>query len=516
MYARGSWSGRRPVFRIVIAVLALAAVVVSPIGADAKRRRDKDVPIRATAHVAPTVIAGNPACPAGFEELKVEPPVDGTFTDGALSVTLDFTPDGSSPTSLDWTSTIGVDIVLVKGGPNANAYFYNPEATSDTGLTAPINPENSKPFAISHVTFCYDLPTTEGPPRDETCSDNIDNDEDGLVDQADPDCQEPEGPPGDETCSDGVDNDGDGLIDGDDPDCVQPPQCSDGVDNDDPEDTLVDAADPGCHTDGDPGNPGSYDPEDNDETDGAPPECSDGVDNDDAEDTLADAADPGCHTDGDPNNSASYDPNDTSEINAPEGPPGDPSCSDGIDNDGDGLIDQLDPGCQSPEGPPGDASCSDGIDNDGDGLTDGADPDCQFPGGTIPPGPGGPGGPPAPPGGGTPPGGTPGEADPCANPTIVGTPLNDKIRGTKGVDVIDGLGGNDKIRGKRANDIICGGDGNDFIRGGRGADLIFGEAGDDKLKGGRGREVLDGGSGTDRCRAGKGKGTETRSCENTR
>ena len=45
----------------------------------------------------------------------------------------------------------------------------------------------------------------------------IDNDGDGLVDGADPDCQvgpTPEGPPGDASCTDGLDNDGDGLVDG--------------------------------------------------------------------------------------------------------------------------------------------------------------------------------------------------------------------------------------------------------------------------------------------------------------
>ena len=41
------------------------------------------------------------------------------------------------------------------------------------------------------------------------------------------------------------------------------PQCQDGIDND--LDGLVDTNDPGCHTDGDAGNPGSYDPSDNSE-----------------------------------------------------------------------------------------------------------------------------------------------------------------------------------------------------------------------------------------------------------
>lgn len=53
----------------------------------------------------------------------------------------------------------------------------------------------------------------------------------------------------------------------------------------------------------------------------------------------------------------------------------DPQCSDGIDNDGDGLIDHPDdPGCDSTsdndETDPVATQCSDGIDNDGDGLTD--------------------------------------------------------------------------------------------------------------------------------------------------
>jgi len=35
-----------------------------------------------------------------------------------------------------------------------------------------------------------------------------------------------------------------------------------------------------------------------------------------------------------------------------EGPPGDPTCSDGVDNDGDGLVDLNDPDCVPPNAPP--------------------------------------------------------------------------------------------------------------------------------------------------------------------
>ena len=55
-------------------------------------------------------------------------------------------------------------------------------------------------------------------------------------------------------------------------------------------------------------------------------------------------------------------------------------CEDEIDNDGDGLIDLADPGCDNDndnkETDPKLKQCSDGIDNDGDGLIDLADPGC--------------------------------------------------------------------------------------------------------------------------------------------
>ncbi len=89
---------------------------------------------------------------------------------------------------------------------------------------------------------------------------------------------------------------------------TQRPQCSDGVDNADAEDVLVDSQDPGCHSDGNPNNPGSYNPNDNDETNQVQkPQCSDGIDNDG--DGKVDFNDPGCYTNG------QYNPNDNDETN---------------------------------------------------------------------------------------------------------------------------------------------------------------------------------------------------------
>jgi hypothetical protein len=56
------------------------------------------------------------------------------------------------------------------------------------------------------------------------------------------------------------------------------------------------------------------------------------------------------------------------------GPAPPPDCSDGLDNDGDGLVDFAsaggDPGCYRPATVIEDPQCQDGIDNDSDGFTD--------------------------------------------------------------------------------------------------------------------------------------------------
>jgi hypothetical protein len=87
------------------------------------------------------------------------------------------------------------------------------------------------------------------------------------------------------------------------------------------------------------------------------PQCGDGIDNDG--DGLIDLGqDPGCTS-----------PSDNSELDNL------PQCSDGIDNDADGMVDfPNDPGCDSPtdnlESNRAFAQCADGLDNDNDGFTD--------------------------------------------------------------------------------------------------------------------------------------------------
>ncbi len=53
-------------------------------------------------------------------------------------------------------------------------------------------------------------------------------------------------------------------------------------------------------------------------------------------------------------------------------------CNDGLDNDGDGWVDEQDPDCMSGDQETGfgTGTCNDGIDNDGNGMTDSLDPSC--------------------------------------------------------------------------------------------------------------------------------------------
>jgi Ca2+-binding RTX toxin-like protein len=87
---------------------------------------------------------------------------------------------------------------------------------------------------------------------------------------------------------------------------------------------------------------------------------------------------------------------------------------------------------------------------------------------------------------------------PLSKCTIVGTPGNDRINGSRGNDVICGLGGNDVIKGGGGRDIIDGANGNDRLSGGASGDLLLGLRGRDRLDGGTGNDRMGAGAGNDR------------------
>ncbi len=63
-----------------------------------------------------------------------------------------------SGNTVDWSSNRQITAVIVKGGPNANVYPYNPASFGNppngSGLTTP-----GGAFGISHLEFCFELQT---------------------------------------------------------------------------------------------------------------------------------------------------------------------------------------------------------------------------------------------------------------------------------------------------------------------------------------------------------------------
>ena len=123
------------------------------------------------AHVTPVFIEGNPDCSdSGVDEaFKVDPVADGTFPVPGGSITIVV---NNSAKTFDWTSTVSIGQIIVKGGPNANLYLYVPASFGDTSLHSPTNPMNDRFYGLSHISFCdpgvivTPTPTDTPPPPD--------------------------------------------------------------------------------------------------------------------------------------------------------------------------------------------------------------------------------------------------------------------------------------------------------------------------------------------------------------
>lgn len=127
--------------RLTSAFIAVAgACVLAPAGAQA-------------ASVTPFLVPGNPSCAVvqGAEtwtQLKKDGPGGVVvLDDGVVKVTATISNDRKS---LSFTATPGIDAVIVKAGPEANVYVYDPDSTGDTNLVVP--PAGAD---ISHVSFCH-------------------------------------------------------------------------------------------------------------------------------------------------------------------------------------------------------------------------------------------------------------------------------------------------------------------------------------------------------------------------
>ena len=98
-----------------------------------------------------------------WNELKVDTaPSDGSYDDQASSQNpggpggLVLTISSSDGKVFDWSSNMGVDAFVVKGGnQGSNVYTYGSEATGDERLHSPPNTKGEIP-QISHISACYD------------------------------------------------------------------------------------------------------------------------------------------------------------------------------------------------------------------------------------------------------------------------------------------------------------------------------------------------------------------------
>jgi hypothetical protein len=88
-------------------------------------------------------------------------PADGQSYDlgGGQSITFDYNPNGQSQ-YIDFSATVPIDYVIVKGGNDYNVFHYDPATMADTHLYAPDN-GSGEPAGVSHVAYCF-LPKPTG------------------------------------------------------------------------------------------------------------------------------------------------------------------------------------------------------------------------------------------------------------------------------------------------------------------------------------------------------------------
>jgi hypothetical protein len=84
---------------------------------------------------------------------------DYPFSSSSFGNGVSVTTDG---TNVSWSITppsgycVSNVAVIVKGGPNANVYYYNDGQSSDSGLASPVN-ASGNPAGLSNLTICYNL-----------------------------------------------------------------------------------------------------------------------------------------------------------------------------------------------------------------------------------------------------------------------------------------------------------------------------------------------------------------------
>lgn len=206
------------------------------------------------------------------KERVFTPLIDSVITSSVVCAPDGYSPngnDGSIGASLtrvyDQTNTVlasdvtSIRFLFYAVSNNANAFWDEHVGPGPVGSGCPAVPNPAEYYDVEDLDGfrrSFQSPVIKeidviAAPRTtlvEICDNGIDDDGDGLIDDADPDCFDTTCPP--EDCSNGIDDNGNTLVDCDDPDCLEDPSCGNveicdnGIDDDG--DGLIDCADPDC------------------------------------------------------------------------------------------------------------------------------------------------------------------------------------------------------------------------------------------------------------------------------
>jgi hypothetical protein len=160
---------------LVVVMLLAACGQMADVGPSGGPTATASTPISRLALVEPVIIDGSgPGAQGGnrtcadvgahfgvtFEFSSDRINYQGGAFDAAFPAGLSVSTDG---TFVSFSSSFAIGAVIVKGGPDANVYYYDPAVFEDTGLSSPDTPGPvSNVAGLSNITFCWN-----GTPDDE-------------------------------------------------------------------------------------------------------------------------------------------------------------------------------------------------------------------------------------------------------------------------------------------------------------------------------------------------------------
>ncbi len=233
--------------------------------------------------------------PVGTQVQAVLTPTGGQDLDlfvlPALAMTCDTssciasgTQSGANPESVQFTVPSGGSYIVVDSYDQGSAFQLQLICGGGAEVCTNGKDDDGDGFIDCADPDCSNASNCQQTNR-EDCTNGEDDDGDGFIDCADPDCSSASNCQATEICSNGEDDDFDGFIDCFDPDCRQAPNCASKPQEnctnrvDDDHDGYPDCSDPDCANDQACAN--------------RPKElCDDGIDND--QDDFIDCADPDC------------------------------------------------------------------------------------------------------------------------------------------------------------------------------------------------------------------------------